>query len=355
MNIEIIFLFIILFVSLVYCYNRNIRTKRISKCIEIFTKYPLYARRLLCAFNQKNKTNVAQSLIDNYNMQVTKQIIIDVLPSYVIKQLSYVNLENPKIVQIEKGLNNILDLFIHYPRAISIIFSYSSLSMKRFFLNKPFSIDKILTITDTDIIHRKLNVPELQAIEASIDNIFRLDNNLYNINPIKSDAKAIIDVLRRNGQEYLYHFTHKENLKQIIELGGLYSWVKLDEMKKPCQHPGSTSLSRSLDVKYGVADYVHLSFCFEHPMSFRNDNDIVILLIHPIVCLQPDTLFSNMNATDSEHLLGPNLEDLNRVNFFAVNSHLAKAGTKLFKSKQAEVLVKSFIPSEYIINLHYAD
>lgn len=343
-----------LLVASLYIYSMYLKSKRLKSCVKLFAKYPLYTRWLICRYNHNNIAIIDRSIIENYKEIPDELTISHGIPSYQISYLSNIKLENKKAVEIENRLKVILELYNLYPRALSVIFSYSSLSMNRFFLKKTYPIEKFFSINDTDIIHQKLDTKELQAIETSIDNIFSLDSVMFNIRPIKSDAKSIIDILENNGQEYLYHFTHKENLKQIKELGGLYSWIKLDKMNKPCQHPGSTSLSRSLDVKYGLEDYVHLSFCFEHPMSFRNEKDIVILLIHPIVCLLPDTLFCNMNATDSEHRLGPNLEDLERVNFYAVTSHLPK-GSKLFKAKQAEVLVKGFIPSRYIVNLYFAD
>ena len=134
-------------------------------------------------------------------------------------------------------------------------------------------------------------------------------------------------------------------------MGGLYSWVQLDRMGKPCQNPGGNSLSRELDVKYGLADYVHLSFSHDHPMSYRKE-DIVVLHIHPIVCLLPDTLFCNMNATDKNHIKGASYRDLVNINLWTPKMGYLNSGTREFKEKQAEVLVKSYIPIEYIVNIN---
>lgn len=355
MSIAIIII-CILIIGLVFLHINKERNNRINTCVNLFSSYPLYARRRVVLYNEKHVDKVADRVIKQLDMIVDKQTVENEFPHGFIKQISTINQENLKIDDIEKGLKNVIELYQLYPRAITVVFSYSSLSMHRYFINKPYSIEKVLTLSDMDLIHLKLNRQNLQAIEKGIDNINNLNTHLYDIKPIKPDAKSIIELLHTNGQEYLYHFTHKANLKQINELGGLYSWVQLDEMGKPCEHPGGTSLSRNLDVKNGVSDYVHLSFCLEHPMSFyQNNKDIVILLIHPIVCLLPDTLFSNMNATDKEHSIGGGLDDLRKVNFYAVASKYLSSSSKLFKAKQAEVLVKSYIPSKYIVNLEFVD
>lgn len=357
MEFLIIIICCIFLICLTYLYNKINKNKRLKTCCNLFSEYPLYTRWLICRYlkdDKRRKNTKIPSFIKNYKMIVDKNIISDEIPSDLISHLFEKNIDVNKARKIENRLKVILDLYNLYPRAISVIYRYSSLSMCRQSLNNPYSIEEIFSLNDTEIIHQKLDTNELQSIETSIDNIFRLDNKMFNINPIKKDAKSIIAILKTFGKQYLYHITHKENLKQIKELGGLYSWVKLEEMKRPCQHPGSSSLSRRLDVMYGVADYVHLSYEPEHPMFYRKEKDMVVLLIHPIVCLLPDTLFSNMNATDKDRQIGPDLEYLKKVNFYA--SHPMLKGSPIaFKLKQAEVLVKSFIPSEYIINLYYAN
>jgi hypothetical protein len=86
-------------------------------------------------------------------------------------------------------------------------------------------------------------------------------------------------------------------------------------------------------------------------MSYQNEDDLVILFIHPIVCLLPDTLFCNMNATDKNHSIGPSYRDLVNINLWTPKMNYLNSGTREFKEKQAEVLVKSHIPLEYIVNI----
>lgn len=132
-----------------------------------------------------------------------------------------------------------------------------------------------------------------------------------------SDFKQVLD---NNGIQYLYHFTDRQNIQSIKLHGGLFSWhyCKKNNITIPCQ--GGDYDSQELDKKYGLEDYVRLSFCNDHPMAFRlkqSGSDIVILQVKADVALLKNTLFSDINAADKLHTHGGELEDLERVNFNA--------------------------------------
>ena len=113
-------------------------------------------------------------------------------------------------------------------------------------------------------------------------------------------------------------------------------------------------MSRSLDSRYGLEDYVRLSFCDNHPMMYRlkqQGYDLVLLKVNIDVALLNETLFSDMNATDNNHRTGSSLEDLKKVDLTAVNSRYLRSTDPLFKKHQAEVLVKTFIPIDKILNI----
>lgn len=334
------------------CMRMNyLQNDRINTCVEIFSKYPLFARRSILLFNKQNYTIAGNTLINNIEMTANDQIIRDELPPDLIEQLCKINIDNHNITEIENSLNTILTFYQKYPKAVSFVLHYSPFDIFRYSVRKPSSVKEILCDNNYNKI-LELDEQQLRIIEETIDNMIFLDSHLYDLNPIKPEAESIMKFLQNNFQEYLYHFTHKENIEQIKEMAGLYSWVQLENMGKPCLHPGGDSLSRKLDNKYGVADYVHLSFSHDHPMSFRNEKDIVILFIHPIVCLLPDTLFCNMNAADKNHKIGPNYRDLVNINLWTPKMNYLKSGTREFKEKQAEVLVKRHIPLEYIVNIN---
>lgn len=170
----------------------------------------------------------------------------------------------------------------------------------------------------------------------------------------KDNWEVFYQVLVSNGIRYLYHFTDKRNIPSIKRHGGLFSWhyCKNNNINIPCQ--GGDYDSRELDKKYGLQDYVRLSFCDDHPMAYRlqqSGSDIKILRIKIDVALLKGTLFSDINAADKLHTHGGSLQDLKRVDFGATKRHYVKKNDEDFKTHQAEVMVKTFVPLKYIENI----
>lgn len=194
------------------------------------------------------------------------------------------------------------------------------------------------------------NVKEIIASYKQ-DNIEDRKKNI----PSKSDKIEITRLLEKENIEYFYHFTAVENVPLIKKYGGLYSWWSLKQ--KGINVPfigGSGGPSQSLDVKYGLQDYVRLSFCNNHPMQYRHKQNGVQLVLFKVdkeVATWSDTLFSDINATDNNHHCGGSISDLRRVNFSAVKRTYVSREDSDFKPHQAEILVKSFIPIKYIKNI----
>lgn len=171
----------------------------------------------------------------------------------------------------------------------------------------------------------------------------------------KLDWREFEKILEKNGIVYLYHFTDKRNLSSIKKHGGLFSWsyCQRNNIAIPCQ--GGDYQSKELDKKYGLEDYVRLSFCKDHPMAFRLEqagSKIALLKIKVDVAYLKDTLFSDMNAADKRHKHGGNIEDLRRVNFAATKMSYLRGDDPNFKAHQAEVMVKTLIPLKYIVNIN---
>jgi hypothetical protein len=170
------------------------------------------------------------------------------------------------------------------------------------------------------------------------------------------EFKAVMDEHRITK---LYHFTDRDNLESIIKNGGLYSWMDCERKGIKIAKPGGGSVSRQLDSGRNLEDYVRVSFTTQHPMMYvamregRISNP-VILEIDPEIIYWKDTLYSNMNATI--HRIKPNigstLDDFNQIHFQSVKSRkhfdLPDEEQPYY---QAEVLVKNFIPLEFIKNI----
>ncbi len=174
----------------------------------------------------------------------------------------------------------------------------------------------------------------------------------------KANKDAFLDVLLDNQVTKLYHFTDYSNLESIRKLGGLYSWDFMVKNKHRINAAAGDPLSRMLDARYGLQNYVRTSFCSNHPMMHiakkdgRIDNP-VLLEIDPVVATFSDTLFSDKNATSKDHQQGGSIEDLKRIRFYscmqADHFDLCEEERPFY---QAEVMVKEFIAAKYILNLN---
>lgn len=168
------------------------------------------------------------------------------------------------------------------------------------------------------------------------------------------------NILEQNRITKLYHFTDRDNLKTIIDNGGLYSWKDCEEKNIVIPKPGGGgqgSLSWSLDQRHGLEHYVRVCFTTQHPMMYvaMNEGRIsnpVILEIDPAVVYEENTKFSNKNATRKDVSVGDTLDDFKNIHFQTVkmrNHFDLDIDEQPFY--QAEVLVKNFIPLEYITNI----
>lgn len=187
-----------------------------------------------------------------------------------------------------------------------------------------------------------------QAEQAEKQRLMALSSEL------KEDWQNFKQVLDDNHVRYLYHFTDVRNIPSIKKHGGLLSWhyCHTHGITIPCQ--GGDYDSRELDKKYGLEDYVRLSFCDDHPMKWRleqSGSTMKVLRIKVDVALLKDTQFSDMNAADKRHTHGKELAHLQMVDFDATRMHYLRSDDPNFKPHQAEVMVKTFIPLKYIENI----
>lgn len=179
-----------------------------------------------------------------------------------------------------------------------------------------------------------------------------LDKGLWDTDMLKPDWESYLALLASNRVRVLYHFTARSNIAKIKQSKGLISWYSAERKGLSIPIAGGDTWSRKLDSRYDNADFVHLSFCDDHPMAYRlRDNDIVLLEISPIVSALVSTRFSDINAADSLHHQGPNFSDLQRVDFDATKMHYVSRESEHFKTHQAEVMVYRCVPSCLIHNL----
>ncbi len=173
----------------------------------------------------------------------------------------------------------------------------------------------------------------------------------------KSNWQEFKAVLDQYGIKKLYHFTDRDNLESIIQNGGLYSWGDCEDKGIKIAKPGGGLLSRDLDRRDNLQHYVRVSFTTQHPMMYVAMQDgrlsnPVILEIDPEVIFWDNSKYANMNATRSGAHKGGTLDDFKQIHFQSVKARkhfdLPEEEQPYF---QAEVLVKNFIPLEFIKNI----
>lgn len=174
---------------------------------------------------------------------------------------------------------------------------------------------------------------------------------------LKDNYQAYKQILDSRGIGKLYHFTDRENLESIIRNGGLYSWADCESKHIGIAKPGGSDVSRQLDRRDGLQNYVRVSFTERHPMMYvaMNDGRIsnpVVLEIDPQVIWWSQTRYADRNATKNGARVGSELADFEAIHFGSVK---AKTHFDLSDDEQpyyqAEVLVKNHIPLEYITNI----
>ena len=176
-----------------------------------------------------------------------------------------------------------------------------------------------------------------------------------NLSPIKKiNHESFRRELLGHGITCFYHFTDVRNLENIKKYGGLISWSSCETHDVEIPSAGGSDFSRRLDMRYNLQDYVRLSFCDDHPMAYRLKQEgktLVLLKIRIDVAEWEGTLFSNINATDVGHSHGGTLSDLQKIRWSAVKRNYVSREDEDFKYHQAEILVKTAIPKEFIVNL----
>ncbi|MCC7454968.1 MAG: DUF4433 domain-containing protein [Crocinitomix sp.] len=174
---------------------------------------------------------------------------------------------------------------------------------------------------------------------------------------LKSNWQLYVNVILDNGIEYLYHFTDITNIDSIKQAQGLYSWAFSDLHKIAILRPGGDELSRNLDKRKGVENYVRLSFCKNHPMEYvakkegRIKNSVKLLCDTELI-YHVGTKYCNMNATKNEAIISDNIEYFQNINFGVCKRNYLDL-TPIEKSQyQSEVLAYEHVPMKYIHNLN---
>ncbi|MCU0470848.1 MAG: DarT ssDNA thymidine ADP-ribosyltransferase family protein [Arcicella sp.] len=194
---------------------------------------------------------------------------------------------------------------------------------------------------EKQILQDKLNKRKIQLLEK------------------KENWREIENILKQNGIVKFYHFTDKANLQSIKTNNGLYSWDYCIKNNINVPYFGGGELSRSLDSKANLQNYVRVSFTRQHPMMYvaqkegRIQNPIILEISLDVAYLL-NTKYSDRNATKNGVRIGNDIEALNRIKFDLVkkNKHFDIENEEERSYFQAELLILEHIPIEFITNIN---
>jgi hypothetical protein len=173
----------------------------------------------------------------------------------------------------------------------------------------------------------------------------------------KSNWNEFATLLNQHNITTFYHFTDKANINSIIKHGGLFSWKYMDKEGIVVPYPGSGPTARQEAIQFGLTDFVSVSFASDLPMKHVAIRDgriknPVTLKISLDVAYFENSLFTTMNAADNRTIKGGSIENLRMLKFHLYNRHYFHLEGDDKKYYQSEVLVKTWIPIEYITNIN---
>ena len=226
---------------------------------------------------------------------------------------------------------------------------------------RPFSTAIIDGKNDSvELAHRfylKLRKGSYHVNNKEYTSIYQLLINILNEKNVpinKVEEKEIRQYLSDNNIKCFYHFTERENIDNIKKYGGICSlkYCLIHAIEVNTKGDMMTEL-RDADASYDLEDYARLSFCERHPLIKKRQEagaDLVLLKIKLDIAWRFDTLFSDRDAA-IPHLKGGTIDDLKKVRMDAVHKQNLEEWDPDYVYNQAEVMVKSIVPIEYIINI----
>ena len=174
------------------------------------------------------------------------------------------------------------------------------------------------------------------------------------------DAK-VIQYLRDNGIDCLYHITSRKNWAAIRE-NGICALSLLEEQGLTPLEFGSDSLDREIRQRKGLVHYVSLSFSLSSPFLYCSQKagflkQFIAIRVSLDVLSSPESFVYDTNPLDESAQKGSTLDYLKSLRLDIAHSgtaaHFDNHTDRRFVS--AEANIKERIPVEFILNKEELD
>ncbi|ADO82837.1 DUF4433 domain-containing protein [Ilyobacter polytropus] len=165
----------------------------------------------------------------------------------------------------------------------------------------------------------------------------------------------VYNFLRENNFNLL-HITEFDNIKSILETGGLISLRKL-EVENVCPKFMTSEASRSLDRCKGLDAYVRLAYTTWYDMIptavFYNNlkNPAVIIVNCELLNKKRDILFTTKNAVANDAIYYKQNEIGDHINWEKVFSerNYDTQSQEYKDARQSEVMVQDIVEKDYFV------
>lgn len=148
----------------------------------------------------------------------------------------------------------------------------------------------------------------------------------------------------------LFHFTSIENLPGIAAQAALCSKQFLADRGLNATVAGGNALSQSLDGYHGNADFVNLYFTPYTPMAYwrKRTTHLCWFVLKPSVADIPGVEITDCNAAATGHQQRGGVAGLELLDFTVLRSTPQPGSAKWMKHVQAELLVPTKIPTDFV-------
>jgi hypothetical protein len=170
-----------------------------------------------------------------------------------------------------------------------------------------------------------------------------------------------VDPFVRYSVKTLYHFTDRRNLPSIRQLGGLFSFAKLEEKQIANLFPGGNKLSLEADKQKSMDRYVHLCFTGSHPMEFlakkaKHIEETTYLHIDSAVLKIDGVMYSAGVSNKTGVEIYPLEEAKKHIDFEALFKYVDWRANPAFHQRRkdaekCEILVPDHVPIHLIRNI----
>lgn len=215
-----------------------------------------------------------------------------------------------------------------------------------------FLIDKAWTYVARFFLNKDDKKFEGPKLSLEFKDDFKYNNlDIFLEDIISDDREKIRDLIVKENIK-VYHITDSRNVESIKKEWWLYSREYCEKKGINIVAPGWNDLSRSLDQRDWLENYVRLSFTDKPPMFAATQRDWrtikrIVLEIDPRILFSKNIRFCNKNATAAWASLWASYEYLSKIDFAAIK----KWGVENKELLQAEVLIKKHVPLRFIKNI----